>query len=85
MGGGGDLATERGQLAAGYQSERAKVQKSHPDEDYLMRGIEHGFRIDSKYEKHTCQSAGSNLQSARTNPKVIEEYLTKEVGVGGHW
>ena len=59
--------------------------RPHPDRsyaEYLLHGLEQGFRIGFKYGDCTCTSAKSNMQSARANPAVVDEYLKKEVGLG---
>ena len=57
----------------------------HPDKDYvhyLLNGIEHGFQIGAD-ESYPFRSAGQNMLSAKQNPDVIEQYITKE-NVGGN-
>ena len=57
---------------------------SHPDQDfanYVLNGIEKGFSI-GKSTMHPLQSACKNMQSARENPHVIEEYLQNEIQQG---
>ena len=47
--------------------------------EYLLRGMREGFRIGYNHRGHTCRPASKNMQSARQNPQVVEEYLAKEV------
>ena len=47
--------------------------------EYLLRGVREGFRIGYNHRGHTCRPASKNMQSARQNPQVVEEYLAKEV------
>ena len=57
--------------------------RSHPDWDFwhfLLRGTSEGFRVGFCYATCSCTSAKSNMQSAVLNPRVVEEYLAKEVG-----
>ena len=58
---------------------------AHPDKEfcnYLVRGITEGFRVGFRYSSCSCTRAKSNMQSAVSNPKVVEEYLAKEVEKG---
>ena len=58
---------------------------NHPDKryrDYLLDGIQHGFRIGYRYGSHSCQSAKANMKSATDNPGEVDKYLAKEVGLG---
>ena len=51
--------------------------RSHPDKnfiDYILRGIEGGFRIGRDSTCHV-NSATKNKQSAQDNPNTIEKYL----------
>ena len=59
--------------------------RPHPDRayaEYLHHGMEEGLRVGFKYGDYTCTSAKSNMQSARVNTTVVEEYLEKEVPLG---
>ena len=47
--------------------------------DYLVRGISEGFRLGYEYSNHECRSASRNMLSAERNPRVIDEYLGKEI------
>ena len=58
---------------------------AHPDREfcnYLLRGISEGFRVGFRYSSCSCTRAKSNMQSAVSNPKVVEEYLAREVEKG---
>ena len=62
----------------------ARELENHPDKEfaqYLLQGISQGFRIGFNYPKE-CQSAKSNMKSAKENPLVIDEYLVKECSLG---
>ena len=62
----------------------ARELENHPDKEfaqYLLQGISQGFRIGLNYPKE-CQSAKSNMKSAKENPVVIDEYLVKECSLG---
>lgn len=57
----------------------------HPDaeyRDYLLRGIERGFRIGFRHRSCSCQQAKSNMKSASEQATVVQEYLEKEVRLG---
>ena len=54
--------------------------QSHPDRDfvdYILRGIEKGFRIGANPEA-ILRPASRNMESAKQHPDVINEYLQKE-------
>ncbi len=58
---------------------------SHPDPEFrrfLLRGIEHGFRIGFDYEGARCRKASRNMPSAAEHPEPIEKYLANELGAG---
>ena len=62
---------------------RKHLQK-HPDKDYvhyILQGIEHGFNIGVDQDR-AFKAAHANMQSARQNPHVVEDYLSKEVAEG---
>ena len=62
----------------------AQELENHPDKgfaQYLLQGISQGFRIGFNYPRE-CQSAKSNMKSAKENPLVIDEYLVKECSLG---
>ena len=55
---------------------------SYPDKVYagfIMRGIIWGFRIGFNYRQQLSE-AKYNLLSAEQNPKVVDEYLSEEIG-----
>ena len=57
----------------------------HPDREfaaYVIRGLREGFRVGYKYGSHALTPASRNMQSARQNRQVVEEYLGKEVAEG---
>ena len=59
--------------------------RAHPDQvfaQYLVRGLEQGFRIGYRHESHSCVAAKRNMVSACQHPEPIEAYLSKEVGAG---
>ena len=59
--------------------------REHPDRpfvQYLLRGMREGFRVGFRYDQSECGHTGDNMQSARDNPEVIDEYLEKEVRLG---
>ena len=47
-----------------------------------MEGLRDGFRLGFNYASHACTSAKSNMLSAFQHPKVIDEYLEEETGLG---
>ena len=58
--------------------------RRHPDKDYVhysLNGIEHGFQI-GVYDSCSLHSASQNMLSAKQNPEVIEDYLSKENTAG---
>lgn len=59
--------------------------KGHPDaeyRDYILRGLEQGFRIGFNYQKHACKGAKTNMKSALSQCEVVDKYLAKEVELG---
>ena len=62
----------------------AQELENHPDQEvaqYLLQGMSQGFWIGFNYPRK-CQSAKSNVKSAKENPQVIDEYLVKECSLG---
>ena len=58
---------------------------NHPDQDfaqYILRGIEQGFRVGFDPMRADLQSARRSLLSAMERPDVIEKYLAKEMSAG---
>ena len=61
-----------------------KYLADHPDvafRDYILEGIQEGFRVGYDYQSHKCYPATGNLKSARENAEVVEAYIAKEVAV----
>jgi len=59
-----------------------KYLADHPDEDfrdYILEGIQQGFRVGFDYQGKKCHPAAGNLKLARENAEVVEEYIAKEV------
>jgi len=59
--------------------------RAHPDQEYaqfIVKGIEHGFRIGFDYQNCHCVSAKSNMLSASQHPQPIETYISKELAAG---
>ncbi len=57
----------------------------HPDasyRDYLLEGLEQGFRIGFKHMNCTCRGAEANMPSAWKNREVVDQYLENEVQQG---
>ena len=55
--------------------------RSHPDRDfvqYLLSGIQNGFRIGFDYTQFSCGKGKRNMLSATKNATVVEDYLRKE-------
>jgi len=63
-------------------SEWRRQLQQHPDtryKDYILEGIQQGFRIGFRYRNHTCQAAGKNMRSALDNAGVVDQYLANKV------
>ena len=61
-----------------------EVLANHPDQAfsrYICEGIVHGFRIGFQCGS-LLRSATTNMDSAQQHPKVISEYLQKELSLG---
>ena len=59
--------------------------RQHPDRDlckYLLRGLTEGFKIGFRYGSCSSRGARSNMKSATENPRVIDDYLSREVEAG---
>ena len=59
--------------------------QAHPDKDYvqyLLVGIQNGFRIGFDYSQYQCRKAKCNMLLARQNSGVVTEYLEKECRLG---
>lgn len=77
-----ELRQIRTPLAANEWEQRLS---SHPDQayrEYLLKGMREGFRVGFGYSSHTCTRSKTNMTSATKNPKVVDEYLAKEVQLG---
>lgn len=62
-----------------------KALAAHPDpefREYVLKGIQQGFRIGFRHGDRTCKSAKANMKSAMDNPGVVDDYLGKEVRLG---
>ena len=62
----------------------AAALQRHPDRhfaEYLVRGLEEGFRIGFKAEA-SLQSASRNMSTAYTTPHVVSGYLDTECSLG---
>ena len=49
---------------------------------YILSGIQEGFRVGFDYSKASCKPTKCNLLSAETNPDVVSAYLQEEVTMG---
>ena len=52
----------------------------HPEQrfaQYILNGLEHGFRIGFQHGKAPLQQAGYNLQCPE--PSIVSEYLSNEL------
>ena len=59
--------------------------KDLPDKrcaQFVIWGISEGFRIGFQYSTHQWSSANRNMQSTLSHPRVVEEYLEKEIALG---
>ena len=59
--------------------------RDHPDaayRDYIIQGLQQGFRVGFQYGRCHCTGASANMQSAVRQPEVIDEYLAREVRLG---
>ena len=55
---------------------------SHPDKwftDYIVRGIQQGFRIGFQGSRDQLRSCRRNMVSSREHPDVVEAYIANEV------
>jgi len=50
--------------------------------EYLLSGLREGFHIDFDYRTHGCRRSGDNMRSARQNPQVVRDYISKECEAG---
>ena len=59
--------------------------RAHPDREYvqfLLEGIQQGFRIGFDYSHHSCSSVSSNMKSTSIHPEPIDKYIRDEVEAG---
>ena len=49
--------------------------------EYLLEGMRQRFHIGFRHDQE-CKKAMSNLKLAVGNPEVVDQYLSKEVGLG---
>ena len=57
----------------------------HPDRgfaEYVLDGIQQGFRVGFDYKRHHCRPAKKNMRSATQFPQVISKYLDAECKLG---
>ena len=58
--------------------------KLHPDQqfaDFILRGIESGFRIGFRYDRQALRSRSNNMLSATEAPQVVSNYLEEELAL----
>ena len=63
----------------------AAALQRHPDRhlaEYVIRGLEDGFRIGFDSARRTLRPASRNMGSAYATPQVVSEYLQKECILG---
>ena len=80
---GGSLSVIQSPLSERLEEWRKALQ-GHLDKlfyQYILVGIERGFRIGYKYTRQ-CKPSGRNLASALENPEMVQEYIQKEKGLG---
>ena len=59
--------------------------RAHPDGDfiqYLLSGMQNGFRIGFDYSQFSCGKGKHNMRSATQNADVVENYRKKECSLG---
>ena len=59
--------------------------EGYPDKcfaEYILRGIQNGFRIGFDMQLSSLKTRGSNMQSALEMPEVVTKYLQEEVARG---
>ena len=59
--------------------------QGHPDQrfsSYVLRGLEHGFRVGFNRQAVPLQSAKRNMQSALEHPEVVGRYVEEELHQG---
>ena len=58
--------------------------KAHPDPqfaEYILAGIQYGFRIGFSRSAGKLRDCGSNMISAMEHPQVVDDYLANEIGL----
>ena len=50
--------------------------------EYVLQGIQEGFRIGFNYQQYVCKLAAGNMKSASKNPGVVDKYLANEREAG---
>ena len=58
---------------------------THPDRsfvDYVLEGMQAGFRISINYAMHSCAPARGNMLSTLDHPEVVADYLENELKEG---
>ena len=64
--------------------EWSRLLRQHTDEEYkqyVLEGLQHGFRIGFRFGSYSSLSAKKKMRSALDNPEVVDQYLAKEVGL----
>ena len=59
--------------------------ESHPDRrfaQYLLEGIENGFKIGFDYAQHSVTPCRNNMLSTLDHPQVVTDYLEHELEEG---
>ena len=46
--------------------------------EYVVQGIQNGFRIGFDYRSARMKKVSSNMRSALEHPEVVQDYLAKE-------
>ena len=63
----------------------AECLAAHPDQEYanyIVQGIQSGFRLGFDYSGHSCKRATRNMGSALERPEVVGDYLAEECSLG---
>ena len=59
--------------------------ENHPDKrfaQYVLEGIQKGFRIGFDYAQHSVTPCRNNMLSTLDHPQVVTDYLEQELGEG---
>ena len=62
-----------------------KALTSHPDRglaEYIVTGLQEGFRIGYDYRTHKCKKSEDNMKSAKEHLQVVDDCITKECAAG---